>query len=201
MKKYKKTYAILHLAEKRTTFHLGKTKVHVSFTGGQVTKKGVTPATFTTDDPIVQLAIENSKDFENGAITLLSKYPVQGEVKIGMNPPETVETEALNAIMPETEQRAAAIAPETTVTDTAEKNPEPNPEPQIEEAAQDEVEAETEKNPEEGDTNNLETVEVSCKDVAKQYLEEHYGENPTPLRTIKDVQECASKYGIRFDFV
>ena len=201
MKKYKKTYAILHLAEKRTTFHLGKTKVHVSFTGGQVTKKGVTPATFTTDDPIVQLAIENSKDFENGAITLLSTYPVQGEVKIGMNPPETVETEALNAIMPETEQRAAAIAPETTVTDTAEKNPEPNPEPQIEEAAQDEVEAETEKNPEEGDTNNLETVEVSCKDVAKQYLEEHYGENPTPLRTIKDVQECASKYGIRFDFV
>ena len=64
MKKYKKTYAILHLAEKRTTFHLGKTKVHVSFTGGQVTKKGVTPATFTTDDPIVQLAIEKSKDFE-----------------------------------------------------------------------------------------------------------------------------------------
>ena len=53
----------------------------------------------------------------------------------------------------------------------------------------------------EGDTNNLETVEVSCKDVAKQYLEEHYGENPTPLRTIKDVQECAAKYGIRFDFV
>ncbi len=201
MKKYKKTYAILHLAEKRTTFHLGKTKVHVSFTGGQVTKKGVTPATFTTDDPIVQLAIEKSKDFESGAVTLLSKYPVRGEVKIGMNPPETVETEALNAIMPETEQRAAAIAPETTVTDTAEKNPEPNPEPQIEEAAQDEVEAETEKNPEEVDTNNLETVEVSCKDVAKQYLEEHYGENPTPLRTIKDVQECAAKYGIRFDFV
>ena len=193
MKKYKKTYAILHLAEKRTTFHLGKTKVHVSFTGGQVTKKGVTPATFTTDDPIVQLTIENSKDFENGAITLLSKYPAQGEVKIGMNPPEIQETDV----------PVPSITHADASADKAGETPESDPEDlaaEAEETAHEETGAEAETKPEEIGTSNLQVVEVSCKDVAKQYLEEHFNENPTPLRTITNVQECAAKYGIRFDF-
>ena len=52
-----------------------------------------------------------------------------------------------------------------------------------------------------GEESKLEVVEVSCKDVAKQYLQEHFNENPTPLRTIANVQECAAKYGITFSFV
>ena len=208
MKKYKKTYAISTLAEKHTTFHLGKTKVHVSFTGGQTTKNGVTPATFTTADPIVQLAIERSKQFATGAVTLLAKYPMQGEVKIGMNPPESKKEEAEAAPAPnpgmakaELIREAASPTPppiqEETPIDIPEEKLEPDPEPTTwiaEEESTGETQAEQEKDGE----SNLEVVEVSCKDVAKQYLQDHFDERPAPLRTWADVQACAAKHGIIF---
>ena len=211
MKKYKKTYAISTLAEKHTTFHLGKTKVHVSFTGGQTTKNGVNPATFTTADPIVQLAIERSNDFAKGAITLLAKYPMQGEVKIGKNPPESKKPESKKEEEKETPARNPDLSKTELITEAAALVPSPTqeepPEPEIkaeepEEAAAEEEttgEAKTEKN--EAGESNLEVVEVSCSDVAKQYLQEHFGEKPAPLRRIADIQECAAKYGITFSFV
>lgn len=211
MKRYKKTYAIHTLAEKHTTFHLGKTKVHVSFTGGQVTKNGVTPATFTTEDPIVQLAIERSEAFGAGAVTLLAKYPMSGEVKIGMNPPESKKEESETAPAPnpgmakaELIREAASPTPppiqEETPIDIPEEKPEPAPEPTTE-TAEDESTGEAQAEQEEAGESNPEVVEVSCRDVAKQYLEEHFGEKPSKLRTIADVQECAAKYGITFSFV
>lgn len=199
MKKYKKTYAIHNLAEKHTTFHLGKTKVHVSFTGGQVTKKGVNPATFTTEDPIVQLAIEKSKAFVDGAVILLAKYPMQGEVKIGMNP-QKPKTD-LSRVAAE---NAANPIQEEAPIDKPEDNPEPTPEPATEtaeESAQEEETVEEQAGQEDAGASNPEVVEVSCRDVAKQYLQEHFGENPAPLRTIANIQECAAKYGITFNFV
>ena len=197
MKKYKKTYAISTLAEKHTTFHLGKTKVHVSFTGGQVTKNGVNPATFTTADPIVQLAIERSSDFAKGAITLLAKYPMQGEVKIGKNPRESETNMAAElpatTSFAKTRETSQVDTCETTQVDTRGTVPEVQPEEATTEQSQNEEE--------EAGENNLEVIEVSCSDVAKQYLQEHFGEKPAPLRRIADIQECASKYGITFNFV
>lgn len=200
MKKYKKIYAILHLTEKHTVFYLGKTKVHVSFTGGIVTKKGVTPATFATDDPIVQLAIENSAAFKKGAITLQSKYPVQGEVKIGKNPPVTVTTQ-LETRLAELTEEVKEEENATPITETERPKEDDSltvkgndgvlidePTPEVPQGNNSQV-------------NELQVIEVSCKDVAKQYLQEHFNENPTPLRTIANVQECASKYGITFSFV
>lgn len=210
MKKYKKIYAILHLTEKHTVFYLGKTKVHVSFTGGIVTKKGVTPATFATDDPIVQLAIENSAAFKKGAITLQSKYPVQGEVKIGKNPPVTVTTQ-LETRLAELTEEVKEEEKATPITETERPKEDDsltvkdNDGVLIDEKSE-EVSIVDEPTPEvpQGNTpqvNELQVIEVSCKDVAKQYLQEHFNENPTPLRTIANVQECASKYGITFSFV
>ena len=203
MKKYKKTYAISTLAEKHTTFHLGKTKVHVSFTGGQVTKNGVNPATFTTADPIVQLAIENSKAFADGEVTLLAKYPVQGDVKIGMNPPESKKEEV--PLPPEgggleretPEQEASDQIPEAAEGISPEDKP-ADAEQETKEGAEQETKEGAEPG---GGESGLEVVEVSCRDVAKQYLQEHFGEKPAPLRRIADIQECAAKYGITFNFV
>ncbi len=203
MKRYKKTYAIFHLTEKHTVFFLGKTKVHVSFTGGIVTKRGVTPATYTTDDPIVQFAIEQSADFKKGAISLRSKYPVQGEVKIGKNEPEPPAPEQPKNAEELPEQPKAEATEEVTAEATHEAEAENALAAETEETADTEeenapeAEAQAEANNEAG----LTVVEVSCKDVAKQYLQEHYDEKPAPLRTIADVQECAAKYGITFSFV
>lgn len=206
MKKYKKTYAIRNLAEKHTTFHLGKTRVHVSFMGGQVTKNGVNPATFTTADPIVQLAIERSEDFTKGGIVLLAKYPMQGEVKIGKNPPGEEETPIPNPAMAKAELIREAALPtpppiqEESPIDIPEEKPEPDSEPTTG-TAEEESNGETQEKQEEAGESNLEVVEVSCRDVAKQYLQEHFGEKPAPLRRIADIQECAAKYGITFSFV
>lgn len=178
MKRCKKTYAIHNLAEKHTIFHLGKTKVHVSFTGGQVTKNGVNPATFTTTDPIVQLAIERSNDFLKGAITLQAQYMMPGEVKIGRN---ACQRKPLIPAEPEDEDSA----PDCSVADTIL----PSEESDI---ASEEAPVSSE---------GLEVIEASCKDVAKQYLQEHFGENPAKLRTRDDVQKCAEKYGLTFNFI
>ena len=51
---------------------------------------------------------------------------------------------------------------------------------------------------EEGEAEGLTEVEATCKDVAKQYLQDHFGERPAPLRTWADVQACAAKHGITF---
>ena len=200
MKRFKKTYAIYSLAEKHTTFQLGKTKVHVSFTGGQVTKNGVNPATFTTTDPIVQLAIERSRDFGKGAITLLAKYPMQGEVKIGRNAPEAKSEDIIQEKRPEPIPEAITEA----IPEPIPEAPAGEPEAETEEELLEEPAVLSEEPAEEKDEageSNLEVVEVSCRDVAKQYLQEHYGEKPAPLRTIADIQECAAKYGITFNFV
>ncbi len=216
MKKYKKTYAIFHLTEKHTVFFLGKTKVHVSFTGGIVTKKGVTPATFTTSDPIIQLAIEQSADFKNGVIKIKSKYATQEELKIGMNihstsnltPEETqpyqgtaniINTKGLDSptIIP-TDKKSSA--PAEQVTESEQSSEKETPVVCISEACsnkkEDNPQAEEKPIPE----NELEPVEATCKDVAKQYLQEHYGENPVKLRTRADIQEAAARHGIIFIF-
>ncbi len=196
MKKSKKTYAIFNLAEKHTVFLLGKTRVRVSFTGGVVTKSGVTPATFTTADPVIQLAIECSPEFQRGAVTLYSEYPLPGEVKVGRNPP--VPAVGLDSRLREAlEEPCAAPSPQVSGEASCEAEPLPGPEEEGEEPS---VQAppEEEAAPEE---EGLQVVEASCKDVAKQYLQEHFGENPAPLRTIANVQECAAKYGITFNFV
>lgn len=245
MKKYKKTYAIYHLAEKHTVFYLGKTKVHVSFTGGIITKKGVTPATFTTTDPVVQLAIENSGDFKKGVIRIAARYAMDGEVTVGVNPEEPVVEEADNsreaeeptkaapterieagietaseraeAGMPApTEQAEAAMTAPTTnrlreggeaEADEAEEPKKAAPTQQTDanlDELKPEMEAETAEVPEVEtgeEPEGLETVDASCKDVAKQYLQEHFGENPAKLRTRQDVQDCAARHGITFNFV
>ncbi len=255
MRKYKKTYAIMNLTEKHTVFHLGKTKVHVSFTGGIVTKRGVTPATFTTEDPIVQFAIEQSADFKKGVIWIRSKYPMEGEVKIGKNEPEAPEPSlqsghdggVADAEEPSLQSghdgaRAAEAAPGKREMEAGGGCTLPAAGDQGAGAEQDrteeiatgagsdmatEAEAEVagagavdepsllsghdgasaaeaapgKREMEDAAGDGLEVIEVSCKDVAKQYLQEHYGERPAPLRTIADVQECAAKYGITFVFV
>ena len=223
MKKSKKTYAIYSLTEKHTVFYLGKAKVHVSFTGGNVTKKGVTPATFTTSDPVVQLAIEQSADFKKGAITLRNAYPLKGDVKVGRNTSSLKAEDPLNEEVPGAETKklefrvmsdeesslcSAHDVPVVEATDLGapgaeapgleQKTEEVPLTPQSEGDDESSLRSDHDEDAEEGE---LQEVEVSCKDVAKQYLQEHFGEAPSRLRTREDVQNCAAKYGIKFIFV
>jgi len=51
--------------------------VKISFANGYSNEKGRTPATFSTKNPIIQLAIENSKEFKSGHIYKMHEYFVQ----------------------------------------------------------------------------------------------------------------------------
>lgn len=199
MRRAKKTYAVYHLTEKHTVFRLGKTKVKVSFTGGVVTKQGVKPATFTTDDPVVQMAIEKSDDFRKGNVKIIAHYPLDGEVRIGKNVRiSDAPTPAVNpAPTPDEPQEDEAVTP------VPEECKEPEEEPASEDPQEEEAKEEVakEESPSPSSPDGLEVIEASCKDVAKQYLQEHFGENPAKLRTRDDVQKCAEKYGLTFNFI
>lgn len=51
-------------------FKAGRSRLQVSFTGGHLCGGACTPASFETEDPVVQAIIEGSKAFNTGRITI-----------------------------------------------------------------------------------------------------------------------------------
>lgn len=88
MKKLKITYGVIGINEWHTNIPLGKASVRVSFTGGATTLNGVIPASYTTDNPIVQMAIERSQAFLSGKIKKIRSYTTDEEIQIEVNPPK-----------------------------------------------------------------------------------------------------------------
>lgn len=65
------TYGVVDLIDWDARIPVGKACMSVHFTGGALTKYGVTPAEFTTSDPFTQRVIEDSEYFRTGRITVL----------------------------------------------------------------------------------------------------------------------------------
>lgn len=63
------TYATTRLVDWVACIKVGAATVKVHFTGGALTKYGVTPAEYTTSDPFIQRVIEQSQYFKEGRIT------------------------------------------------------------------------------------------------------------------------------------
>lgn len=59
----------------------GKAKVNIPFTGGSQSAFGVTPATFTTEDPFKQALIQNSDMYKSGKIYIVSEANGTGKYK------------------------------------------------------------------------------------------------------------------------
>lgn len=74
MKKILKVYGARGLMEWMVNIPLGKSHITFHFTDGNKTAYGVTPAKYQTENPIYQKAIENSKFFKDGRITLVKTY-------------------------------------------------------------------------------------------------------------------------------
>ena len=84
--KTKTTYGVYNLVEWHARLRMGRATVKVAFVGGAITTQGVTPATFITEDPVVQFAIENSPEFKSGKIKIIRRAKLDGTVEIGSNP-------------------------------------------------------------------------------------------------------------------
>lgn len=67
--------------EWQSLIRCGKATVTVHFSGGSLTGYGVTPAEFTTENPITQAIIENSDYFKKGKIFLMREVEGTGKFK------------------------------------------------------------------------------------------------------------------------
>lgn len=88
---YKKRYAIHGKVEMSVLIPINNAKLRVNFTNGVINSNGITPATFSTSDPVVQTAIENNKLYEKGLIKLDKKWKI-GEVEEAKEESEEEDT-------------------------------------------------------------------------------------------------------------
>lgn len=51
-------------------------KLRINFTNGIINADGIFPATFTTSDPVIQTAIENSTFFQKGLIKIEKSFKI-----------------------------------------------------------------------------------------------------------------------------
>lgn len=72
MKKKKITYGVSGMMEYQAVIKVGRNNMKVLFSDGSVSAMGVNPATFTTENFMVQHAIENSSDFKRGRIKVVN---------------------------------------------------------------------------------------------------------------------------------
>lgn len=87
---YKKRYAIYGKVEMSVLIPLNNAKLRVNFANGVITPSGITPATFSTSDPIVQTAIENHRLYTKGMIKLEKSFKI-GEVEVNDEKPVSDE--------------------------------------------------------------------------------------------------------------
>lgn len=69
----KYTYAVYGMVEWQALIPARHQMVRVNFTGGAISGYGVRPATFTTDNEVLALFIEQSSHFKSGKI---KKYSI-----------------------------------------------------------------------------------------------------------------------------
>lgn len=73
---YKKRYAVKGKVEMSILVPVNNAKLRINFTNGIINADGIFPATFTTSDPVVQTAIENSTFFQKGLIKIEKSYKI-----------------------------------------------------------------------------------------------------------------------------
>ena len=183
MKKRNIIYAVDGMIEYQALIKVGSAKVKISFANGYSNEKGRTPATFSTKNPIIQLAIENSKEFKSGHIYKMHETKTEEEVYIesehvALQEDETVDTsnEAGNN---------EELTGEKQGTDTPEKK-------EQEQSAEETPVIQ----PEEETVNTSTRKEFTCNDDAKDFLEAEFGVKRSTLRTRADITACGKSNGI-----
>jgi len=76
-----KTYGVFGLMEWSALIGNDNVRLRIDFTGGSVTGYGVSPAEYTTSNPVIQTLIEDSPYFRSGRIRIIRQSdPVSAAV-------------------------------------------------------------------------------------------------------------------------
>lgn len=189
----------------------GKATVKVHFSGGSLTGYGVTPAEFTTQNPMTQAIVENSKEFKNGKIFLLREIEGTGKFKEfvrGQHANEgnhlggqaatasAIAGTALDADGTSKAPTAASVDDEEPMSDPINDE---DTEPADDEESTDDTEAETVVDSEATVTaDGKAIIDVTDIDDARDYLCENFGIARSSLRSNVSVYRAAEEHNIVF---
>lgn len=206
----RKTYGVSGYMKWVALIECGKATVKVHFSGGSLTGYGVTPAEFTTQNPMTQAIIENSKEFKSGKIFLLREIEGTGKFKEFVRGQHANEGNHLGG------QAATASAIAGTALDadgtsktpaaaSADDEPMSDPindeetEPADNEESTDDTEAETVEDSEATVTaDGKAIIDVTDLDDARDYLCENFGIARSSLRSNVSVPRAAEEHNIVF---
>lgn len=174
--KIRKTYGVYGIIEWHTEIKLGRGILKVSFTGGAITTLGVTPASYTTSNPIAQLAIENSPHFKSGKIKIVRKDKLEETYVVEVNEPVSVEIPVINM------ERKPDETSEKEESEPVDNIPEEVQEPEL---------------PEEP---KLKKMEFACNDDAKDYLHDTFGASKSRLLNRETIIAAGKSYGVEIIF-
>ena len=207
----RKTYGVSGYMEWVALIECGKATVKVHFSGGSLTGYGVTPAEFTTQNPMTQAIIENSKEFKSGKIFLLREIEGTGKFKEFVRGQHANEGNHLGGQA----ATASAIAGTALDADGTSKTPkveqsdadEPmgdaindeETEPADDEESTDDTEAETVEDSEATVTaDGKAIIDATDLDDARDYLCENFGIARSSLRSNVSVYRAAEEHNIVF---
>lgn len=176
----KKTYGVSGFMEWKALLKCGKATVSVHFSGGSLTGYGVTPAMFTTENPLKQALIENSREFKSGKIFLLREVEGTGKFK------EFVRNQHAN----EGNHKGGQAATASIITDTTLN---PNGDEKMSEDGHC-----TDENKPTVTDDGKPIIDVSDIDDARDYLVEEFGIARSKLRSVPSVLRAAEENGIVF---
>lgn len=189
MSSKKKTYGVRGLMEWQALIKCGKATVCVPFTGGTLTGYGVTPAEYTTENPVMQAIIEGSNYYKNGRIILMRETEGSGKFK------EYVKVEKYPT------HKAGAAATVANIQELVEPKPETaakaeSATEEAEESAADDSEADA------AEANMTEDgkviVDVTDWDDARDYLAEEFGVARRSIRSQVQTLQCAAEHNVSF---
>lgn len=186
----KVTYGAPRLMDWIAQIKAGAATVTVHFTGGALTVYGVTPAQYTTTNPVIQKAIENSTYFKEGRITLIKRVQLSSAKpgKAQKTPKPQPLAQDVSPTEKKEEQTATVSTPEVVEESTTET--ESNNATAISEESE---QTETEVN-----DSALISVEVSCLQDAQDYLQQNFNIPSYKVRSNIAAQKAAEEHGILF---
>lgn len=176
-----KTYGVQGLTEWHGRVKAGSIEVSVSFTGGTASPSGAQPAYMVTKDPITQFVIEHSKEYNSGFIFLSMEQELPGEHR-RMAVPKAVAEPSADA------KGTTANEPSGDAEGTTAKEPA-------------DVSAGTEQAGAEPVAEGVQTIEVSCRADAVEWLKEHNpdkGYNGNTLRSKDAFAAACQESGVEF---
>lgn len=207
----RKTYGVSGYMEWVALIECGKATVKVHFSGGSLTGYGVTPAEFTTQNPMTQAIIENSKEFKSGKIFILREIEGTGKFKEFVRGQHANEGNHLGGQA----ATASAIAGTALDADGTSKTPKVEPtdanepigdlindedtEPADDENSTDASEAETVEDSEATvSADGKAIIDVTDIDDARDYLCENFGIARSSLRSNVSVFRAAEEHNFVF---